>query len=327
MSESRTTLEAEVFRLERKRDELIRRNTDLERQNHRMELKLEHAEVQVRDLTQARKDRKHLPTIFFITPTKSRPEQKADLTRLGQTLVHVPNLFWIIVEDADELSPLPRALLKRLNFVSSYHIAARTPEKMRMNASDPNWKLPRGVVQRNAALQYLRTNHRGLNKKSVVYFGDDDNVYDWRLFDEMRKIDKVGVWPVGIVGGLIVETPIVALNGSVVGFNANWKPERLFPIDMAAFAVNLSLIIQHPEAKFSFDVPRGYQESHFLTNLGLTRRDLEPKADFCSKVYVWHTRTENSKLTRLDRRRIEEMALNDLEKDAVNEVDNDISNE
>ena len=46
MSESRTTLEAEVFRLERKRDELIRKNTDLERQNHRMELKLEHAEVQ-----------------------------------------------------------------------------------------------------------------------------------------------------------------------------------------------------------------------------------------------------------------------------------------
>ena len=110
----------------------------------------------VRDLTQARKDRKHLPTIFFITPTKFRPEQKADLTRLGQTLVHVPNLFWIIVEDADEPSPLPRALLKRLNFVSFYHIAVRTPEKLRMNSSDPNWKLPRGVVQRNAALQYLR---------------------------------------------------------------------------------------------------------------------------------------------------------------------------
>ena len=38
------------------------------------------------------------PPIVFVTPTAYRPEQKADLTRLGQTLSSVCNLFWVIVE-------------------------------------------------------------------------------------------------------------------------------------------------------------------------------------------------------------------------------------
>jgi hypothetical protein len=43
----------------------------------------------------------------------------------------------------------------------------------------------------------------------IIYFGDDDNTYDWRLFNEMRTIQQVGVWPVGIVGGQLVETPLI----------------------------------------------------------------------------------------------------------------------
>nr|CAD2183442.1 unnamed protein product [Meloidogyne enterolobii]CAD2183447.1 unnamed protein product [Meloidogyne enterolobii] len=38
--------------------------------------------------------------IIFVTPTSYRPEQTAELTRLGQTLGNICNLFWIIVEDA-----------------------------------------------------------------------------------------------------------------------------------------------------------------------------------------------------------------------------------
>jgi hypothetical protein len=40
----------------------------------------------------------NIPQIIFVTPTVFKPEQKADLTRLGQTLSNICNLYWIIVE-------------------------------------------------------------------------------------------------------------------------------------------------------------------------------------------------------------------------------------
>ena len=48
---------------------------------------------------------KDLPTIYIITPTYKRPEQIPDLTRLAQTLMHVPSIRWLIVEDAEVLNP------------------------------------------------------------------------------------------------------------------------------------------------------------------------------------------------------------------------------
>lgn len=98
----------------------------------------------------------------------------------------------------------------------------------------------------------------------------------------MRYTKKVSVWPVGLVGGLMVERPLVK-NGKVVGWNTVWKTNRPFPIDMAGFAVNLTLLLQHPEAGFSLSVPRGYQESKLLKDL-VTVDELEPKANNCTKV-------------------------------------------
>ncbi len=43
-----------------------------------------------------------LPIIYVVTPTYARPVQKAELTRLSQTLLHVPALRWIVVEDAEK---------------------------------------------------------------------------------------------------------------------------------------------------------------------------------------------------------------------------------
>lgn len=40
-----------------------------------------------------------VPVIYFVTPTYPRREQLAELTRLGQTLMHVPNLHWIVADD------------------------------------------------------------------------------------------------------------------------------------------------------------------------------------------------------------------------------------
>uniref|UniRef100_A0A672HAB7 Galactosylgalactosylxylosylprotein 3-beta-glucuronosyltransferase n=1 Tax=Salarias fasciatus TaxID=181472 RepID=A0A672HAB7_SALFA len=49
-----------------------------------------------------------LPTIYAITPTYKRLVQKADLTRMSNTLLHVANLHWIVVEDSENKTSLMR---------------------------------------------------------------------------------------------------------------------------------------------------------------------------------------------------------------------------
>jgi hypothetical protein len=44
----------------------------------------------------------------------------------------------------------------------------------------------------------------------------------------------------------------------VHGFNAHWKPRRPFAIDMAGFAVRLSLIFANPGVAFTYESPRGF---------------------------------------------------------------------
>ncbi len=56
----------------------------------------------------------------------------------------------------------------------------------------------------------------------------------------MRNTTTVSVWPVALVGGLLVERPLVDYRtGKVTDWLVGWKKERPFPIDMAGFAVNL----------------------------------------------------------------------------------------
>lgn len=54
-----------------------------------------------------------LPTIYFVTPTYPRREQFAELVRLGQTLMHVNNLHWIVADDTDSCNPQIDEFLNR----------------------------------------------------------------------------------------------------------------------------------------------------------------------------------------------------------------------
>nr|XP_027200182.1 galactosylgalactosylxylosylprotein 3-beta-glucuronosyltransferase sqv-8-like [Dermatophagoides pteronyssinus] len=244
--------------------------------------------------------------IYFITPTYSRPVQQAELTRLSHTLLLVPNLHWILVEDSDQKTSFITEFLQQILRMKIYknfrytHLNVETPKSFRTNNQlDPNWLKPRGVWQRNEALRWLRENLTDIViEKGIVYFGDDDNTYDLRLFEEIRNTQKVSVFPVGLVGGLMVEKPLVK-NGKVIGFNSIWKPKRKFPIDMSGFAINLQLIREKNDAYFSPYVPRGYQETHLLTQFIHSIDDLEPRADLCTKTLVWHTRTELPKLKKI----------------------------
>ncbi|RZF40394.1 hypothetical protein LSTR_LSTR017256 [Laodelphax striatellus] len=54
-----------------------------------------------------------LPPLYIITPTYRRPEQVPELTRLAQTLMHVPNLHWLVIEDAHNQTTQVTELLQR----------------------------------------------------------------------------------------------------------------------------------------------------------------------------------------------------------------------
>ena len=58
--------------------------------------------------------------------------------------------------------------------------------------------LETGWTHRNAALRYIRKRYQGYKQEGVIYFADDDNSYDVRLFDNyIRKVKTIGVWAVG----------------------------------------------------------------------------------------------------------------------------------
>lgn len=99
----------------------------------------------------------------------------------------------------------------------------------------------------------------------------------------MRDIQTVGVWPVAFTGAARWAGPICK-HGHVVGFHTNWKPFRTFPIDMAAFAINLKiLLVDRPTARFDPDVKPGFLETSFLEQI-TTMEEMEPKAGNCLKV-------------------------------------------
>lgn len=126
----------------------------------------------------------NLKTIFIITPTYKRSTQKIDLTSMCHTLMHVPNVVWIIIEDAPKPTQLVTRLLQRCK-VKSVHLLAHTSAAYKVKKGQGRGSKPRGVEQRNAGLTWLRKNYNSGNCNGVVYFGDDDNKYDLRLFDEV----------------------------------------------------------------------------------------------------------------------------------------------
>ena len=127
-------------------------------------------------------------SVFAITPTYARFTQKVDLTSLCQTVMHVPNMIWIVIEDSNEKTSLVTELLDRCR-VTSVHLNVRTPPLYRPRPGADRYKdkYSRGVKQRNLGLTWIRDYCAKIkNCTGAVYFMDDDNKYDLRLFEEVR---------------------------------------------------------------------------------------------------------------------------------------------
>lgn len=118
-----------------------------------------------------------MPTIYIVTPTYLRETQIADLNRLKNTLLLVPKIVWIIVEDSlvksDKIATF--AMESNLNIV---HEAEKT-----LKLDKPKYtSAHKGVEQRNRAIYWIKENEP---QNSIVYFADDDNSYSLKLFEEV----------------------------------------------------------------------------------------------------------------------------------------------
>lgn len=263
-----------------------------------------------------------IPALYIITPTYARWTQKAELIRISHSLaLSFLSIHWVIIEDtkngdvSEMLQNFRLSVEEKYPLIEVSLLVAATPDETKLGQNDPNWKYPRGVQQRNKGINFVIENYN--NESAVLIFADDDNTYSPELFHEFVKIEKnrpIGVLPVGIVGGLLWEGPICK-NDKVVSFHTAWKPERPFPLDMAGFAVHVSRVLETKPFFFSkiHKDGGGLLESDFLlkclandinvkgisTDTKKLQKEVwsktRPLADNCSKILVWHTRTEKPK--------------------------------
>ena len=130
-----------------------------------------------------------MKTIFVITPTYHRVTQKIDLNSMCHTLMLVPKVVWIIIEDSKKPTDVVSKLIQRCK-VKTVHLVVPTSSAYRVKKGAKNRNMPRGVEQRNAGLHWLRDNYSLDNCSGVFYFGDDDNKYDLRLFEDVSILLK-----------------------------------------------------------------------------------------------------------------------------------------
>ncbi|UMM30376.1 hypothetical protein L5515_012283 [Caenorhabditis briggsae] len=226
--------------------------------------------------------------IIVVTPTYKRMTRIADMLRMANTLSHVKDLHWIVIEDGNKTIPAVQDILDRTGLPYTYQAHKTALGYPR-----------RGWYQRTMALKLIRSNTSQIlgqdHQEGVVYFGDDDNSYDIRLFtDYIRNVKTLGIWAVGLVGGTVVEAPKV-VDGKVTAFNVKWNPKRRFAVDMAGFAVNLNVVL-NSDAVFGTSCKRGggAPETCLLEDMGLEREDIEPFGYEKTKdreIFVWHTKT------------------------------------
>lgn len=271
--------------------------------------------------------------ILAITPTYPRAFQNLYFTRLTSTIRMVaPPFLWIVVESpfktqetatALEMTaglclPLGHPSCKKVDYV---HLETGTNETARSN---------RGVGHRNRGLRFIEEGRL----EGIVYMMDDDNTYAWQAFEEFRKISRVGVLPVALMrfsdqrlvgrrgwAYVVVERPLLGHVNDSDGLQPHgWqtsyhgvhdsrgcRPQlgevcrRVFNMDMASFAFRSEILWGPVDAQgcphqpVSFHPTRsGYLESQFLEDLVHDPSRLEPLADDCTDVWVWHAHAEAS---------------------------------
>lgn len=207
-----------------------------------------------------------LPRLFILTCTYARPRREEFLRRCLGIFQQVANLHWMVVEDGSATDPAVTQLLAQSGIEHSYFHAGPSHD----------W----GGSQKEFILDHLRQQ----NLEGIAYFADDDNGYDPRLFDEIRKTQRISVFPVGDLGPTGIEKPSVR-KGRIVRWISDWK-DRSYPIDTGGFAFHTSLLRDTTGSLWPFKGRGG--ETQLLQKLVRDMHDFEPLCDDCRQCYVIH---------------------------------------
>ena len=166
-------------------------------------------------------------TLHVITPTYTRATQLAELTLLAQALAHIPYLQWIVLEVTK--TKLVTDFLGSTN-IQYTHLDSEGKVKSGNKCN----------ALRNIALDYLVTSG---NSSGVVLFANLDRTYSSELFDKVRDIEKVGVWPTVFSEEEFVCNPLqfklaspkYPINLGSVGFNSTalLKTARRFDVNLS----------------------------------------------------------------------------------------------
>jgi hypothetical protein len=206
------------------------------------------------------------PPILVVTPTYDRPGRIALLKRCIEAFCDVADLHWIVVEDGAAPHPAVADLLAESGI--RHTLLAHGPTHAWGNAG------------RDTALRHIRDH----DLPGIVYLADDDNYYEGPLFAELRRVKRVGVLPVGLLGPSGIERPILR-GGRIAGWSAHWKSRR-FPVDMAGFAFNATLLRGFSGPIWTYRARGG--ETEFLERLVASADELEILCDGCRRCHVWH---------------------------------------
>jgi len=207
---------------------------------------------------------KYLNIITCTYPRKYRIKYLSHLKRL---LSAQKNIRWFVIDDNDRED---KTLKKFLPDFAIYKHIGPTKDK--------------GHAQRNLALEYIYDNRLS----GIIYNADDDNKYDFRIFNEIKKTKRFSMFPVGEdlfgpLGG--PEGPIINKKNKFVQWNSSWD-HRKYCIDMAGFAFDATLL-HNIKKPFWSHVGLG-GESEFIDKIISSVEEIEFLCDRCKTTYAFH---------------------------------------
>lgn len=204
----------------------------------------------------------------IITATYPRPYRLHYLNHLKTLLCFQDHIRWFVIDDNYNID-------KELqNFLPNFAIYKNIgPSK------------DKGHMQRNLALEYIYDN----KLDGIIYNADDDNRYDIRIFEEIRKTKHFSMFPVGgDIKGVETksERPIVdTKTKKFIKWDSVWG-DRKYPMDMGGFAFNSILLQKLQKPLWRHEGIGG--ESEFIDKIIDSVDDIEFLCNDCTQTWVFH---------------------------------------